>query len=183
MRAGRGRSIEPRHGRSSRTASGWPRSGRWRRGWRTSSTTRPPPRGGAAAQLAEALDVIGSALGAVRRVGHRARGGGSSWWRCSSRRARACAAATALDALDAADAEDELLGAPRRRWASRSHGGWPSRSPRRASTRRGWSRVARAGGPGDARGAALGRRDADRRAARRRAAASPPSGCLRSSAP
>ena len=63
----------------------------------------------AAAQLAEALEVVGVDDRPLRRGRRRARATPSGSSRCSARRSRGREAATALDALDAADAEDELL--------------------------------------------------------------------------
>ena len=49
--------------RSSRTASAWSRSARWPPGSRTSSTTPPSAAKRASAELADALEVLGSTIG------------------------------------------------------------------------------------------------------------------------
>ena len=66
----------------------------------------------AAAQMAEALDVVGSTIDTLRRLGGRARAGRAAG-RAAARGARGRPrAATALEGLEASDAEDELLATP-----------------------------------------------------------------------
>ena len=173
--------IEPRHRRSSRTASGSRRSARWPQDSRTSSTTRRPRHVEPPPQLTEALDVIDSTLARFVESGIE-REDAEQLVQLQRRRSPAPRAATALDALDAADAEDELLArlqqlGGRRALATRRAAGRGGRRPAVARARR------RSGGPGDRRRAALGRRVADRGPPGRRAARSRRSACRRWWAP
>ena len=120
----------------------------------------------AAAELAEALEVLGSTIGALRRVRRSSASRPRSWSSCSSRRspqrARSARRSTRSTRPTPRTSCSDALEDARR---ARSRGGWPSRWPPPASTRRGSTRVAELAGPGDRRGAALGRGVAHRAAA------------------
>ena len=175
--AGRARSMSRDHRAASRTASGWRRSARWRPGLAHELNNPAAAARRAAAELAEALDVLGSTLGAVRRVRDRARARPSSSSRCSARRSharpsqrrRSTRSTRPTPRTSCSRALEELGVAEPWRLAEPLAAAGVDAGVARA--RRGARR------PGHRRGAALGRRVADRRAASPRSSRSRPSAC------
>ena len=135
----------------------------------------------AAAQMAEALEVVSGTIGHFVDSGVE-REDAAQLVALHDAAVAAAGSRTALDALDAADAEDELTRPPR--GARRPRAVAPRRAARRGRRRPRVARPrARARRPGDRRRARLGRRDAHRARPRRRAAGVDRRGCRASSAP
>ena len=156
---------------------------RWPRGSRTSSTTRRRPRAAPRRSSRRRMRRRHRRGRRVRRRRRRARGGGACSSACSARRWTAWRARHGARRARRRRRRGRAARAPRGPRASPTPGARRARSPPPASTRRGCERVVASGRPGDRRpGAALDRRDADRRSRWPPSCRSPRAGCPTSSA-